>query len=164
MSLRAFLLSTYERADRYKGELKQIARKTVMEKWQDQWDKGKYGRWTWRLIPNIEKWIDRPYGEVGYHLTQMLSGHGCFRKYLYKMRRASSESCLFCGEIDDVEHVFYCPRWNDERDNFKKESGLVFTETNLMRSLEGGELLWETVNKCINNILSKKEEEQRHMA
>ncbi|XP_062542083.1 uncharacterized protein LOC134210074 [Armigeres subalbatus] len=36
------------------------------------------GRWTHRLIPNLSTWMNRKHGEVNFHLTQFLSGHGCF--------------------------------------------------------------------------------------
>lgn len=33
-------------------------------------------RWTHRLIPEIECWVNRKHGESNYCLTQMLRGHG----------------------------------------------------------------------------------------
>lgn len=54
-------------------------RKTSLEQWQARWDTSPKGRWTHRLIPNIERWVHRGHGEVGYYFTQLLSGHGCFR-------------------------------------------------------------------------------------
>lgn len=38
------------------------------------WDNGRQGRWIYRLLK--ERWIDRPYGETDYYLSQALSGHG----------------------------------------------------------------------------------------
>ncbi|GBP14366.1 hypothetical protein EVAR_98823_1 [Eumeta japonica] len=47
----------------------------------------KKGRWTHRLIPQIDFWLNRNHGEVNYYLTQMLSGHGCFRAYLHRFKQ-----------------------------------------------------------------------------
>ncbi|CAB0040032.1 unnamed protein product [Trichogramma brassicae] len=69
------------------------------------------GRWTHRLIPSIAAWIERRHGEVNYHLTQLLSGHGCFRSYLCRTKNDTSSSCPTCHPtVEDVEHViFHCP-------------------------------------------------------
>ena len=40
---------------------------------------------------NTDLETEREGGEVDYYLTQALSGHGCFRKYLFNRNRASSE-------------------------------------------------------------------------
>lgn len=46
--------------------------------WQRRWDSSTKGRWTHTLIPKISLWVTRKHGETDYHLTQVLSGHGCF--------------------------------------------------------------------------------------
>ncbi|KAJ8938409.1 hypothetical protein NQ318_011992 [Aromia moschata] len=48
----------------------------LMYRWDDDWRNGQNGRWTYQLIPGVQAWIDRPYGEVDYFLTQALSGLG----------------------------------------------------------------------------------------
>ncbi|CAB0039635.1 unnamed protein product [Trichogramma brassicae] len=81
-------------------------------KWQAQW--------THRLIPNIIPWIERRHGEVNYHLTQLLIGHGCFRSYLYRTNNDTSDPCLACLlVVEDAEHViFHCPRFAEEEGRF----------------------------------------------
>ncbi|KAH8241747.1 hypothetical protein KR026_007999, partial [Drosophila bipectinata] len=49
---------------------------------QDCWDSSTKGRWTHTLIPNLRRWVLRSHGQVNFYLTQVLSGHGCFRQYL----------------------------------------------------------------------------------
>ncbi|XP_074041342.1 uncharacterized protein [Leptinotarsa decemlineata] len=65
-------IQVLERMKRYSGLGINAARKNLMRRWQLKW------RWTYRLIPNVESWVNRPYGEVDYYLIQALSGHGCF--------------------------------------------------------------------------------------
>ncbi|XP_060873836.1 uncharacterized protein LOC132947548 [Metopolophium dirhodum] len=64
-----------------RNELKRL----TVAKWQARWDDvgpESPGQWTRRLIPNLTKWCARGFGRVDFHLSQFLSGHGCFGKYL----------------------------------------------------------------------------------
>ncbi|XP_033251710.1 uncharacterized protein LOC117190756 [Drosophila miranda] len=44
--------------------------------------------WTHQLIPSIDAWVSRKHGQVNFYLTQLLSGHGCFRSYLHRFGHA----------------------------------------------------------------------------
>ncbi|KAH8398238.1 hypothetical protein KR215_009951 [Drosophila sulfurigaster] len=66
-----------------------------LRKWQEKWDLSGKGRWTHALIPNIDKWVSRKFGFVNYHQTQILSGHDCFRSYLYRFGHESDPMCLW---------------------------------------------------------------------
>jgi len=92
---------------------KQEARVRTMDKWQHEWDGSGNGRWTHRLIPNIQAWMDRKWGSVKYHLIQFLTGHGCFNAYLLKYKKREDAVCMYCDLAqDDVEHTFIvCDRW-----------------------------------------------------
>ncbi|KAF0748877.1 Uncharacterized protein FWK35_00017643 [Aphis craccivora] len=85
--------------------------------WQRRWDVAVTGRWTMTLIPNISRWTGRRFGEVNYHLSQFLSGHGCLGKYLYKIKKVENTNCVDCGAVmDDPEHAFFsCDRWWRQR-------------------------------------------------
>ncbi|CAB0039999.1 unnamed protein product [Trichogramma brassicae] len=93
-------------------------RAKTLKKWQAQWSATTKGRWTYRLKPSIAAWIERRHGEVNYHLTQLLSGHGCFRSYLCRTKNDTSSSCPTCHPtVEDVLHViFHCPRLTSERE------------------------------------------------
>ncbi|CAB0042137.1 unnamed protein product [Trichogramma brassicae] len=78
----------YERSrEDARGGATSDERAKTLEKWQTQWSATTKGRWTHRLIPSIAAWIERRHGEVNYHLTQLLSGHGCFRSYLCRTKK-----------------------------------------------------------------------------
>lgn len=53
------------------------------------------GAWMRRLIPDPEPWVTRKHGEVDYHLTQALTGHGVFRSYLHRMHRVDTHMCVY---------------------------------------------------------------------
>ncbi|CAB0042944.1 unnamed protein product [Trichogramma brassicae] len=63
---------------RHREDAKDEERLATLSKWQKAWDRSKKARWTHRLIPNIRVWIERRHGELNYHLTQLLTGHGFF--------------------------------------------------------------------------------------
>ncbi|KAJ8951525.1 hypothetical protein NQ314_007667 [Rhamnusium bicolor] len=51
-------------------------RRCLMDSWQARWNNATDGHWTRQLIPVVAIWCKRNHGELNYHLTQFLSGHG----------------------------------------------------------------------------------------
>uniref|UniRef100_A0ABD2W8C3 Reverse transcriptase domain-containing protein n=1 Tax=Trichogramma kaykai TaxID=54128 RepID=A0ABD2W8C3_9HYME len=83
-------------------------RLATLSKWQEAWDRSTKARWTHRLIPNIRVWIERRHGELNYHLTQLLTGHGFFKHHSRRYDYNQSEQCPVCpSSIENAEHVFY---------------------------------------------------------
>lgn len=82
-------------------------RSTLISEWQSRWDNSAKGRWTHRCIPKLGDWISRRHGEVSFYLCQFLSGHGCFKSYLYKYKHDSDPYCGCCPDSEeDAFHVF----------------------------------------------------------
>lgn len=153
-------LQILERRERYIGISSIMTRENLTRRWQEKWDGGEYGRWTYRLIPDIQRWTSRQFGEVDYFLTQALTGHGCFRRYLYDRRRSETPSCTYCNDDDDVRHtLFVCPRWEEVRALYQLESGKTFNEDNIMVSLMGNEVMFQQAYTAIRNIIETKERE-----
>ncbi|KAI8129366.1 Protein AF-10 [Lucilia cuprina] len=90
--------------------------------WQSRWSTSTKGRWTYTLIPNVNVWYNRKHGYINFYLTQFLSGHGCFRSYLYRFGLDTSPLCPRCVEREEnAEHVFfYCPRFSSGRENLQQ--------------------------------------------
>lgn len=155
-------LQITERHERYNGVAKSIAREHLMQQWQDWWDNSENGRYTHLLIPNIVRWINRKHGEVDYFVTQALSGHGCFNKYLHKFKRSNSPECKYCKEEDDALHtLFECTRWDDIRREFSELTGRSFDRNNMMEGLTTNEEIWNHVYQAIKGIINTKEREER---
>lgn len=155
-------LQILERRERYIGVARVTARENTLHRWQTRWHNGRQGRWTYRLITNIERWISRPYGEPDYFLSQALSGHGCFRKYLFSRRRVETPNCPYCDEEDDAEHtLFECPRWEGERSEFLQSSSTLFVLDNMMEGLQTGEERYHQTYRTIRSIIETKEREER---
>lgn len=155
-------LLVLERTERFNGVTRREANDTLLSRWQEEWMQQTYGRWTRRLIPNIQTWLDRKHGEIDYYLCQALSGHGCFRKYLFDRLRADSERCTYCGQLDDVEHtLFFCVRWEAVREEFFRDTGSHLTEGNIINKLLLSEESWQRTYATIRSIIENKEREAR---
>ena len=61
---------------RAKEAIRKDGRHRLVEKWQMRWHGEPTGRWTYRVIPELATWLKRKHGEVGFYLSQALSGHG----------------------------------------------------------------------------------------
>lgn len=124
-----------------KQKVKENERRETMIKWQLEWTSQTKGRWTYRVIPNIEVWYQDGPPPLEYHTVQVLTGHGCFATYLHKIGKENSENCWFCDDPkDDVMHtLFQCPRWGADREILL---GHIYPET------------WEVNN--LANLLKKK--------
>ncbi|CAB0028813.1 unnamed protein product [Trichogramma brassicae] len=103
---------------RRREDAKDEERLATLSKWQEAWDRSTKARWTHRLIPNIRVWIERRHGELNYHLTQLLTGHGFFKHHSRRYDYNQSAQCPVCpSSIENAEHVFYhCPRFSEERE------------------------------------------------
>lgn len=132
----------------------------VLLAWERQLKEEPRGEWTRRLISNAKAWMNKAHGEVNYYLTQFLSGHGCFRSYLYKMKRAPDPKCRYCNaEEDDAYHTFFvCPRWNVERAALRSEIGSYSPDT-VIEKMVKSQQTWNTVAAFTKAVLRKKREE-----
>jgi len=54
----------------------------IVSNWQERYDNEVSGCWTRKLIPNVTRWYTRNFGRTNFHLTEFLSGQGCFGSYL----------------------------------------------------------------------------------
>ncbi|CAB0032520.1 unnamed protein product [Trichogramma brassicae] len=103
-------------------DVKEEERRETLRRWQDRWDRAPKGRWTQLLIPKIAEWVERGHGEVGYYLTQLLSGHGYFKSHSQRYDNTLSALGPACPTtIEDAEHVFFhCPRFYEERERLQQ--------------------------------------------
>lgn len=45
------------------------------------------------ILKCFDDWMLNSHGGVNYHLTQLLTGHGCFNAYLQRMKKVESAMC-----------------------------------------------------------------------
>ena len=145
--------------------IRKIERERSMRLWQDRWNESTKARWTYKLIPHIEEWISRKYGEVNYYLTQFLSGHGGYRKYLHRFGLDDSPICPRCPNVtEDPEHViFRCPRFEAERQSAELTVGLEINPDNIINIMTTRKENWIEICSMIAHIHKelRKEEDIR---
>jgi hypothetical protein len=143
--------------------IRKIVRSASMLRWQREWSNSLNGRWTYRLISQVSTWVDRPHGEVNFHLTQILSGHGCFRQYLHRFGHAGSPVCPECPDVNETaEHVFFeCPRFGDVRSDMWAVSGQNTTPENLIQRMCGSFDIWNAVAIAASRIVLRLQERWR---
>ena len=111
-----------------KLRVKREARRCLLEKWQERLSHSEKGQWTRTLICNLEQWMSRTHGQMNFHLTQVLSGHGCFNEYLHRMRIKAGPECSHCtnGRNDGPQHtLFECEAWQQERDRLVQSLAVI---------------------------------------
>ena len=114
----------------------------IFAQWQDRWSSSADGRELHAFFPRITDRMSYVWVEPDYVVSQILTGHGCFRFRLHKMRLCESAEC-FCGhEAETRDHVLWeCSLYAEERyemltDWFRVESGPVY-HGDLVASAEG---------------------------
>jgi len=108
-------------------------------------------------------WCARGFGQVDFHLTQFLSGHGCFGYYLCRYKKVEPPHCVDCNDpLDNAEHaIFKCDRWWRARMELEAELSVEFTAETVTTTMLKSRRHWAAVAKLVHHILSIREEEER---
>ncbi|XP_052752348.1 uncharacterized protein LOC128200985 [Galleria mellonella] len=95
---------------------------------------------------------------------EILSGHGCFGRYLWKVsRREPTPVCHQCGaEEDTAQHTLEdCPRWTIARQALTAVIGADLTLPSVVRRMVNDEQSWEAMVSFSEQIMQLKEAEER---
>lgn len=71
-------------------------------------------------------------GEVSYYITQMLPGHGYFRKYMHRMGKCSSPYCIY------------------------EEKETLDNATNIVQIVSSSEGIWNVAKSYVEYIIRTK--------
>jgi len=136
------------------------ARIETIQEWQQRWQGETRGRWTAEVIPEVQPWIERKHGEINFYLTQFLTGHGYFRKYLFKMGKVNDPACKMCNgaEEDDVRHTFFnCAYFRREKTELFAFTGEC-SPPSLVKAMLRNSENWTRICLYVEGILRKKKE------
>lgn len=138
-------------------------RSATYQRWQSEWDNSAKGRWTFKIIRDVKLWTTRRFGNTDFHLTQLLTGHGCFGQYLHRFHIIDDPKCVDCGAInDDVEHTFFrCDRWWRQRRELEVVLGGDLEPETIVQLMLQDKSKWEAVSNFVDKVQSKREEEER---
>lgn len=128
------------------------------------------------ILPAFEDWLDRRHGNMGYYLTQIMSGHGTFAEYTHRIRKTMDKECRMCrAEVDSAEHtVTVCPRWeiwreelirsidgcsdsSEERERWRIRTTADVTIGRLIPLMLNEPIIWKAVVTFAIRVLTEKE-------
>lgn len=167
-----------------KPAIKRLERSVTITQWQARWASTPKASWTRRLLPDLNRWVGRtvPRMPLTFHMTQALTGHGCFQHYLHKMGRANSPQCTLCGhDSDTAEHTLVsCVFFSGSREELTSRLGrhpsvedfseilcgpdfdsLPADTTERSLVLSNAEEDFRLLYRMVESIMSLKEEEER---
>lgn len=116
------------------------------------------------ILPSFDKWMDRGHGQVGFRLTQLLTGHGCFGSYLARIQKVDTDICEHCtgGAIDTPEHTLgECVAWNVEREMLIEVTGPDLTLVAVVRAMLDSRVAWDRAVSFAEAVMSEKERRER---
>lgn len=144
---------------------KQRLRESSLDRWQDKWSASSKGRWTYELIPVLKQWVERKHGEVNYYLTQLLSGHGCFKAYLFRFKRSDDPNCPSCNIEETAEHVFYrCARFEELRNGLNRRLGVELTPLNTVAVMLQSRSNWNMLADYAADVIRELRRIERQQA
>lgn len=128
--------------------IKTEERQASMGQWQRRWERSTKGRWTFQLLPRIIPWVNRQHGELNFYMTQFMTNHGCFRKYLTRFGHDSSPSCPTCAGVDEdaVHAILICPR-------FRRPFETEIDPQQLVGEMIESVTKWDETNTFVTEIL-----------
>jgi len=94
----------------------------------------------------------------------MLTGHGCFGKYLHRIGREDTTKCHHCGAREDTaKHTLEeCPAWGEHRRVLKNVVGEDVSLPALVNSMLEGDKEWQAaVSFCVQVLLKEAAEKER---
>lgn len=146
-----------------KSQLKRALRR----EWKARLEDSRTGRWTVEaILPVLSEWLNkRRRGPVTFRLTQVLTGHGCFGKYLFQIAgREVSPKCHECDvcDQDTAQHVIEeCPAFAEERRDLVADIGNDLSLSAIARQMVTSRECWTAVVRFCEAVMSKKEAAER---
>ncbi|XP_049300385.1 uncharacterized protein LOC125773783, partial [Anopheles funestus] len=141
-------------------------RAATLRQWQAEWDAlapaSRFTTWAHRVIPDIAAWKNRRFGEMTFHLAQVISGHGFFHEYLHVQHFSPSPDCARCpGVAETAAHAFFdCPRFADVRiEVLGEREQEVITPDNLQAFLLSSRENWSAVCEVAKRITTALQQE-----
>nr|XP_032520722.1 uncharacterized protein LOC116772601 [Danaus plexippus plexippus] len=106
------------------------------------------------------------HGALSFRLTQVLTGHGCFGKYLCRIGREQTSQCHHCGDgrNDTALHTLAeCPAWAEQRRDLVAaigDAGNLSLPT-VVSAMVGSESGWCAVATFCEAVMLAKEAAER---
>lgn len=98
------------------GTVRSKITEELVAEWQRRWEGEEKGRELYRFFPDVGARLRFAWVAPDYQCSQILSGHGCFKRRLCDMKLCQDSLC-YCGEEDEcLDHVLWrCPLYDEIR-------------------------------------------------
>lgn len=141
------------------------AREQVLRKWSERLGvPGVSRELVVAIRPILKDWVDCKHRVPTYHLTQLLTGHGCFGKFLCEvLGREPSAACHHCGgSADTTQHTREeCPAWAEPRAALSAVVGTDLSLSALVKTMVESEEAWKAAAAFSDAIMALKEAAER---
>ncbi|XP_018363739.1 PREDICTED: uncharacterized protein LOC108761620 [Trachymyrmex cornetzi] len=115
------------------------------------------------VAEHLERWVDRGHGALTYRTTQVLTGHGVFESYLFRIGQRVSPICNYCRAAADtsMHTLLFCPAWAEQRGEILEIIGVDRTYGAVVRAIVLSEKVWAVFMTFCERVMRKKEEDER---
>ncbi|XP_032688543.1 uncharacterized protein LOC116852372 [Odontomachus brunneus] len=115
------------------------------------------------IRPCLLQWVGRAHGGLSYHMTQVLTGHGCFGRYLRRIGKERTAQFHHCAAGEDsAEHTLQeCPAWAQERGVLTTVVGQDLRLPSIIPKMLESREAWEAVASFCRDVMSQKEAAER---
>lgn len=101
---------------------------------------------------------------ISFHLTQIVTGHGCFGAYLHRIGKAKTPAYFVCGADEDTpEHTVEECRWAEPRRELMREIGRDISLPAIIRAAVESRTLWTAVATFARVVMLSKEQIEREL-
>lgn len=147
------------------SRIRALAHQALIRRWEEELRFPAAGLATVEAIrPHLSRWIERQHGMLTYRLTQMLTGHGCFGKYLHQVAgREATPVCHGCGAAVDTAHhtLAECVVWAPQRRTLVAVLGGELSLSTVVRKCVDSESGWSAFASFCETVISQKEADER---
>jgi len=107
--------------------------------------------------------MTRSWGGISFHVTQLLTGHGCFGTYWHRIGKEVDPSCWQCSSgCDSPEHTLeWCPVWGVQRAELCEVVGPDVSLPTVVRRMCKEKAAWVALARFATCVMSRKEEAER---
>ncbi|XP_063532848.1 uncharacterized protein LOC134743387 [Cydia strobilella] len=116
------------------------------------------------IRPVLKDWVERRHGVLTFRLTQILSGHGCFGRFLWKIvGREPTPECHECGaEQDTAQHTLeVCPAWGSQRSVLIPVVGSDLSLPAVIAAMVRQDTAWQAMLSFCEEVVAQKEKNER---
>ncbi|XP_039761278.1 uncharacterized protein LOC120634611 [Pararge aegeria] len=147
------------------GRAQRMAARRMRDRWKSSLADALYGKRTIEAIrPVLGLWSRRKHGVLSYRLVQVLTSHGCFGHYLYRVaRREPTPTCHECGAVDDTaQHTLEeCSKWDTQRRTLVAAIGGDLSLPSVVLAMLSSEASWDAVADFCEEVILQKEAAER---